>query len=116
MEKIGKEAEELSGHTEISTYLSSGKYFSSLKYVSESNLSNVSIRMNHDFQIFPPTLLSDMQGFKEQIEEFIKLIMNFKHIKSDTLESQKKEDIQISIGYLLGFIEENIYPGIFKEL
>jgi hypothetical protein len=115
MEKIGKDAEELSVHTQISNYLSSGKYFSALKYGSDPNLSNVSGRINHGGQVFPPVLINTNR-FKEEIEKFLTLIMKLKHMKSNTLASQEKENIQISICYLLGFIEEDIYPGIVKEL
>jgi hypothetical protein len=61
-------------------------------------------------------MLSDTQEFKGEIEKFISLVMKLKQIKPKTLESQEKEKIQISICYLLGFIEEDIYPGIVKEL
>ena len=107
MRRIRNDAGYLSGESEeyqkLYFYLSKGNYFSKLTYVSGSNRSK-------------SPELSDQNEFKEEIEAIIKLSMELPEMKSDDYESQDKYDLQISICYLLSFIQEDIYPDIIQEV
>ena len=103
MERIGKDAESLGTpqeYKELSNYLSHGNYFSKVKYVDGPY----------------PSALVDPKGFKREISKIIKLIMKLTKMNDDAHKSQEKENMQISICYLLGFINEDICPGIFRGL
>jgi hypothetical protein len=103
MERIGQDAESLGTqqeYQELSNYSSHGNYFSQVKY---------------DDGTYPSALV-DPKGFKREISKIIKLIMKLTQMKSDAHKSQAKENMQISICYLLGFINEDICPGIVREL
>jgi hypothetical protein len=110
MDKIGKDAEKLSEtkqeQQEISSYFSRENYFNSLNFLYSSSQSKVF--GNHYSQIGV-----DSGEFKDEIEKIVRRIMNLSKMKSETHDySEEKENMQISICYLLGFIEEEICPGI----
>jgi hypothetical protein len=107
MGKIIEDAKYLSPKTEeyqqLSHYLSEGNYFSKLNYVL-------------GFMNSKSAELSVTNEFKREIEKILTLIMEIPEMKSDNHESEEKEDLQISICYLLSVIQEDIHPGIIQEM
>jgi hypothetical protein len=113
IDKLGKDAEKLSEtkeeHQEISDYFSSGNYFTKLQFLYGSTSQKNGFG-NPLGQTGTPNL-SDIEEFKVEIEKIIRRIMKLTQMKSETHQSEEKENMQISICYLLGFIEEEICPG-----
>jgi hypothetical protein len=106
----GMESDE---YKDILHFLSGGNYFKKLQYIDSSKQEKFSVEQSN--QHLSP-VLRDLKGFTVEIEEIIKLCMNLPAMKDDTRKPVPKENIQTSICYLLGIIEDDIYPGIIHEL
>ena len=104
---INEDAEYLSGTNEeyqqLSGYLSKGNYFTKLTYVSGSNQSK-------------SPELSNQNEFKEEIETIIQLVNQLPKMNSDHHDFKDTEHLQLSICYLLSFIQEDVYPDIIQEV
>jgi hypothetical protein len=113
MEKIGSDSSTLIDNPkhlgEIANYLSGGSYFHKLKYAHGPIKKNG----NRKSQI-SPLVMSDPKEFKEEIKKFVTLVMRI--INRCSMFPPRKETMWISICYLLGFIEEEICPGIIHEV
>jgi hypothetical protein len=118
MEKIGNNSyqfiENNGEYSEILKYFAYGNYFSKLNYAHAPNHPNFT--ESKGVQIGSPFLI-DPHEFKEEIKKAINFLMRITERKSEIyINPLEKEKMQISVCYLLGFIEEEIYPGIINEL
>ncbi|KAA1067810.1 hypothetical protein PGT21_050123 [Puccinia graminis f. sp. tritici] len=95
--------------------LSSPDYFNTYKYIHESNppgfYENESLQLGHQ-------VVTDPKGFIAATQKLIHQMWLHTGILPGYIELLKKSptDVCVSICYLLGFIERELFPGITKEL
>jgi hypothetical protein len=95
--------------------ISSPDYFNTYKYMHGSNPSvsyeNESVQLGNQ-------VLTDPKGFISATKELIHQVFSHSEIKVGHSFVMNKGQINVcvSICYLLGFIERELYPGINKEL
>jgi hypothetical protein len=119
MEKIQEDAKELcetdEEYKKLSHCFSGVNYISKLEYTHTSSSENPNFPPKDHGKILIPELC-DPKGFEGEIKKIFSLIMNLPKMKSDNYQSEEKENMEISFYYILGFIEEDIYPDIIQEL
>jgi hypothetical protein len=100
----------------LENYFSSKGYLNKLKFFHYESNSYIHGIGNEEENICPPFIMSDSDGFKEEIKKLIIILQ--KHIQTQSYDKLllKRETMRLSIFYLLGYIEDNLFPGIIDPL